>query len=59
MWSTPSLEIEAVEQVSAGIDGEAVTLLPPLRFTTRPAAVRVRISSHHPGFSPAALLARR
>ena len=40
--------------VHAGIDGEAVDLDAPLRFTIRPKALRVRISSRHPGASPSA-----
>jgi diacylglycerol kinase family enzyme len=58
-WSALSLEIAATAQVPAGLDGEAVTLTAPLQFTTRPAALRVRISRHHPGASPAALLSSR
>ena len=58
-WSAPSLEIAASASVAAGLDGEAVALLPPLRCTTRPAALRVRISRHHPGVSPAAQLSSR
>ena len=55
-WSTPSLEIAASAPIPAGLDGEAITVLPPLRFATRPAALRVRISRHHPGVSPSGLL---
>jgi diacylglycerol kinase family enzyme len=51
-WSTPSLDVWAPETVHAGIDGEAVDLDPPLRFETRPLALRVRISNRHPGVSP-------
>jgi hypothetical protein len=40
--------------VPAGIDGEAVVLEAPLRFHTRPAALRVRIAPQHPGASPSA-----
>ncbi len=58
-WSAPLIEIGATAPLSAGLDGEAVTLLPPLRCTTRPAALRVRISRHHPGVSPSALLKSR
>ena len=58
-WSAPSLEIAGSAPVTAGLDGEALTLLPPLRCATRPAALRVRISRHHPGVSPAALLSSR
>jgi hypothetical protein len=38
----------------AGIDGEAVTLDPPLRFRVKPGVLRVRISGKHPGASPSA-----
>ena len=40
--------------VPVGIDGEAVTLEPPLRFRIRPRALRVRIARDHPGASPSA-----
>ena len=53
-WSAPHLEVSAPEPVHAGVDGEAVDLDPPLRFASRPAALRVRISSRHPGASPSA-----
>jgi diacylglycerol kinase family enzyme len=55
-WSAPSMEISAPGLVHAGVDGEAVELSPPLRFAIRPAALRVRISSRHPGASPSARL---
>ena len=58
-WSAASLEIAGTAGIPVGVDGEAVTLPPPLRFTVRPAALRVRISRHHPGFSPSALLSSR
>ena len=55
-WSAPHLELSAPTPVHAGVDGEAVDLSPPLRFVIRPAALRVRISSRHPGASPSARL---
>jgi diacylglycerol kinase family enzyme len=55
-WSAPHLEVSAPEPVHAGIDGEAVDLEPPLRFISRPASLRVRISPRHPGASPSARL---
>jgi len=55
-WSAPRLEMNAPAPVHAGIDGEAVDLEPPLRFASRPASLRVRISPHHPGASPSARL---
>ena len=53
-WTAPDLEVSAPAPVHAGIDGEAVELSPLLRFAIRPAALRVRISSRHPGASPSA-----
>jgi diacylglycerol kinase family enzyme len=58
-WSAPSLEIAGTADVPAGVDGEAVTMLPPLRCATRPSSLRVRIARHHPGVSPSALLSSR
>jgi diacylglycerol kinase family enzyme len=58
-WSAPSLEAHATAPVNAGVDGEAITLDPPLHFTSRPGALRVRISASHPGASPSALLTPR
>src|SRR5690348_11320944 len=55
-WSAPRLEVTAPAPVHAGIDGEAVDLEPPLRFASRPASLRVRISPRHPGASPSARL---
>jgi diacylglycerol kinase family enzyme len=54
-WTTPEFEIDAEGRVPAGIDGEAVQLEPPLRFTIRPRALRVRVAPSHPGASPSAL----
>lgn len=59
-WTVAYLEVAAPATVHAGIDGEAAELSGPLRFATRPASLRVRISRHHPGASPSArILARR
>ena len=55
-WTASRLEVSAPTAVHAGIDGEAADLSPPLRFAIRPAALRVRISSRHPGASPSARL---
>jgi diacylglycerol kinase family enzyme len=56
-WSAPHLEVSAAAPVHAGIDGEPVTLDSPLRFEIRPAVLRVRISTRHPGASPSARFA--
>jgi len=55
-WTALRLEVNAPAPVHAGVDGEAVDLSPPLRFATRPAALRVWICPRHPGASPSARL---
>jgi diacylglycerol kinase family enzyme len=54
-WSAPEFEVGGSRLVPAGIDGEAVELEPPLRFTIHPGVLRVRIARRHPGASPSAL----
>jgi diacylglycerol kinase family enzyme len=58
-WSVPELEITASQPVPVGVDGEALVLDPPLRFASRPAALRVRIAPHHSAASPSAGLPER
>ena len=55
-WTATSLDVAAPGPVHAGRDGEALTLEPPLPFAIRPLALRVRISTRHPGASPSAQL---
>jgi diacylglycerol kinase family enzyme len=55
-WSAPSFEVTSDGPVAAGIDGEALKLDPPLRFRTKPQALRVLIAPQHPGASPSANL---
>jgi diacylglycerol kinase family enzyme len=55
-WSAPEFEIRSDHPVAAGIDGEAVTLDPPLLFRIKPGALRVRIARNHPGASPSAAI---
>ena len=55
-WSAESFEVRSSEPIAAGIDGEALRLDPPLRFRSRPGALRVRIAPQHPGASPSAAL---
>ena len=54
-FPTSSFEVRSTAPVPVGVDGEALMLDPPLRFTSRPGALRVRIAPHHPGASPSAL----
>jgi len=58
-WSAPAFEVRASGPVPAGIDGESVVLDPPLRFSVRPQALRVRIARSHPGASPSAAIPDR
>ena len=58
-WTEETFEINSAAAVPAGIDGESVLLDAPLRFSTRPAALRVRIAPQHPGASPSAVLPDR
>ncbi len=54
-WSTPRFAVTSDSPVEAGVDGEALVLDPPLVFTSKPGAVRIRIPTHAPGRSPASL----
>jgi hypothetical protein len=54
-WATPTFEVRSTSPIPAGVDGEALVLDQPLRFTSRPGALRVRIAPHHPGASPSAI----
>jgi diacylglycerol kinase family enzyme len=56
VWSATQLAVDSTGSVHAGIDGEAVELDAPLSFVIRPGALRVRISSRHPGVSPSGRL---
>ena len=54
-WTAQEFEVRSSMPVHVGVDGEALTLDPPLRFVTRPAALRVLIAAHHPGASPSSV----
>jgi diacylglycerol kinase family enzyme len=53
-WTAAAFEVRAAGTVAVGLDGEALTMAPPLRFTSLPGALRVRLPAHAPGISPAA-----
>ncbi|HEY2551666.1 MAG TPA: diacylglycerol kinase family protein [Streptosporangiaceae bacterium] len=53
-WTGKTFELRSDQPVEIGIDGEAMLLDPPIRFSIAPRALRVRIPRHAPGFSPAA-----
>jgi diacylglycerol kinase family enzyme len=52
-WSCPEFEVRSSGPVDVGLDGEAFLLTPPLRFTSLPSALRVRLPPHAAGVSPA------
>ncbi|HEY7478210.1 MAG TPA: diacylglycerol kinase family protein [Actinomycetota bacterium] len=54
-WSTPEFEVGSGGPIDIGLDGETFEMDPPLRFTIRPGAIRVRLPRHAIGFSPGAL----
>lgn len=55
-WSAETFEVRSAAPIAAGIDGEAATLDPPLKFESRPGALRVLIAPQHPGVSPSAAM---
>ena len=55
-WTAREFVVDAPGPVPAGVDGEALTMDPPLRFTIRPGVLRLRLAPHHPGASPSAAL---
>ncbi len=54
-WSASEFRVDSAQPVPVGVDGEAMTLEPPIRFRTRHGVLRVRISPRHPGASPSAI----
>jgi diacylglycerol kinase family enzyme len=52
-WSCPEFEVRSSGPVEVGLDGEACLLTPPLKFSSLPGALRVRLSPHATGVSPA------
>ncbi|MFL5860008.1 MAG: diacylglycerol/lipid kinase family protein [Solirubrobacteraceae bacterium] len=55
-WTAGDFEIRSSAATAAGVDGESLQFDPPLRFVSRPGALRVRIAPQHPGASPSAAL---
>jgi diacylglycerol kinase family enzyme len=52
-WSQPEFEVRSGSPVAVALDGEALTLEPPLRFVSLPGALRVLLP-RNAGDSPAA-----
>jgi diacylglycerol kinase family enzyme len=55
-FTSAAFRVDSDRPVEAGVDGEAMLLDPPLEFRSLPGALRVRIPTHAPGYSPAALV---
>ncbi len=53
-WTARRFQIDSDRPVEIGIDGESLTIDPPLVFETMPAALRIRLPRHASGRSPAA-----
>jgi diacylglycerol kinase family enzyme len=53
-WSSPRFRVDSDAPVEIGIDGEALTMEPPLVFESSPGALRVRLPHHAFGVAPAA-----
>ena len=57
-WTTDRFEVRSDGPLEVGVDGEALTMDPPLVFMTRPGALRIRMSRTASGLSPAASAVR-
>jgi diacylglycerol kinase family enzyme len=53
-WEPSAFQVDSANPVDIGIDGEALRMAPPLRFTIRPGALRIRLPEGALGLSPAA-----
>ena len=57
-WTATEFEVGSAGPVEIGVDGEALTLRPPLHFAIRPGALTVRLPRTAPRRSPAARFVR-
>jgi diacylglycerol kinase family enzyme len=57
-WTASEFEVRSAGPVEIGVDGEALTLQPPLRFVIRPGALRVRLPRAALGRAPGAVTVR-
>ncbi|HET9117545.1 MAG TPA: diacylglycerol kinase family protein [Pseudonocardiaceae bacterium] len=53
-WEAPTFTVDSGGPIDLGIDGETLRMTPPLAFTIRPGALRIRLPQHALGLSPAA-----
>ncbi|HEV3136180.1 MAG TPA: diacylglycerol kinase, partial [Acidimicrobiia bacterium] len=53
-WTAESFEVTSGSPIDVGLDGESLSMDPPLRFSIRDHSVRVRLPARAIGYSPAA-----
>jgi diacylglycerol kinase family enzyme len=53
-WTAPRFEVGSSATVEIGVDGEALTMCPPVVFASQPGALAVRLPRHAIRLSPAA-----
>jgi hypothetical protein len=51
-WTCAEFVVESDRPIPLGVDGEALVMDSPVRFRSRPGALRVRIAPQHRGGSP-------
>ena len=52
-WAPATFEVTSDAPIEMGLDGEAMVMESPLRFTIRPTPVRIRLPKHAIGYSTA------
>jgi diacylglycerol kinase family enzyme len=58
-WTSTDFEVRSGAPVPVGLDGETLMLTPPLRFTSLPGVLRVRLPRRAPGARRGVALTRR
>ena len=53
-WEPSTFEVDSGGPIAVGIDGEALRMAAPLRFSIRPGGLRIRLPRAEPRNSPAA-----
>lgn len=54
-WEVERFLVDSGAPIAVGLDGETMTLEPPLELTIRPGALRLRLAPNAIGYSPASL----
>jgi diacylglycerol kinase family enzyme len=53
-WTAGTFEVRSGSPIAVGLDGESMSMEPPLHFSIREQPLRVRLPDHAVGYSPAA-----